>query len=78
MVRPPRFYAGFINNFSEPLAVITTDWDHVVIAGDFQIHTNNPADKAAIELCGMSETFDLLQRVKKPTLKLDLVTTKAV
>ena len=45
--RPPGFSGSFSSNFSELLAVITTGFDHVVIAGDFNIHipqTELPVD----------------------------------
>ena len=78
----PKFSESFTNYFSELLAVLRADFNHVVIAGDFNIHTDNPTDKPESEFGSVLETFDLLRHVKEATHKwghvLDLVISKMV
>lgn len=49
------------------LSVIYTDYDYLVIIGDFYIHTDKNLDKHWNELSAIHDTFGLSQHVKSPT-----------
>ncbi|KAJ0002712.1 hypothetical protein NQD34_007861 [Periophthalmus magnuspinnatus] len=64
------------------LSVVCTDFDGLVITGDFNVHVDNVFDRNAKELSSVLETFGLTQHVSEPTHNrghtLDLLITKGV
>lgn len=45
--RPPKYYADFFDDVNELLSSISTDFDCLVITGDFNFHTDDLNDKGA-------------------------------
>lgn len=82
MYKPPQNGQCFIDDFTEMLSVLCTEFDCIVITGDLNIHVDNVCDKNAIELSAILETFSLTQHVTGPTHirghTLDLIITKGV
>ena len=72
----------FFNELSEFLSIITTEFDSLIIAGDFNIHIDKSEDKRAKELSALLDVFGLQQHVKHPTHNrghiLDLIFTKGL
>ena len=68
--------------FADLLSLIFMEYDFIAIAGDFNIHVDNPNDNFAKDLINLLDTFDLLQIVSGPTHcrghTLDLVITRGV
>jgi len=42
--RSPGYWASFIDEFSELLSVISTDFNYLILTGDFNIHIDNMTD----------------------------------
>uniref|UniRef100_A0A0E9TZ40 Endonuclease/exonuclease/phosphatase domain-containing protein n=1 Tax=Anguilla anguilla TaxID=7936 RepID=A0A0E9TZ40_ANGAN len=63
---PPKKSSGFIDDFTELLSKISTDFDCIVISGDFNIHIDNHTDTHARELISLLEAFGLSQHVSRP------------
>ncbi|MPV02308.1 hypothetical protein FVA96_24225, partial [Escherichia coli] len=80
--RPPKYSAHFFDDFTELLSSISTDFDCLVITGDFNFHTDDLNDKGAKELLTILDTFELSQHVKEATHckghTLDLIITKGL
>ncbi|KAF7648802.1 hypothetical protein LDENG_00151480 [Lucifuga dentata] len=80
--RPPKNCAHFIDDFSELLSIICTDFSSFILTGDFNIHIDNLNDNPAKEFCALLDTFELLQHVTGPTHTrghtLDLVISKGL
>ena len=80
--RPPTYSANFFDDFTELLSSISTDFDCLVITGDFNFHTDDLNDKCAKKLFTILDTFELSQLVKETTHckghTLDLVITKGL
>uniref|UniRef100_A0A8C6WDV8 Reverse transcriptase domain-containing protein n=1 Tax=Neogobius melanostomus TaxID=47308 RepID=A0A8C6WDV8_9GOBI len=72
----------FIEDFTELLSFICTDFDCLVISGDFNVHVDVTNDRHAKELNAVLEMFGLTQHVSEVTHNkghtLDLVITKGV
>lgn len=64
--RPPRYSGKFIDELTELLSVICTDYDSIIITGDLNIHVDNNMDNNAKDLSALLDTFGLLQHVKDP------------
>ncbi|KAJ0023604.1 hypothetical protein NQD34_003503 [Periophthalmus magnuspinnatus] len=64
------------------LRYFQSDFDALVITGDFNVHVDNVFDRNAKELSSVLETFGLTQHVSEPTHNrghtLDLLITKGV
>jgi len=75
--RPPG--TAFLDDFSEYLSNVISKPGHLIIAGDFNEHVENPADRRALEFLNTLSSFGLSQHVTKPTHKsnhiLDLFIT---
>ncbi|RJG14928.1 hypothetical protein D4A39_16755 [Alcanivorax profundi] len=80
--KPPQQYQGFIEDFTEMLSVVCTEFNCIIITGDLNVHVDNVCDRNAKELCAVLETFGLTQHVSEPTHSrghtLDLLITKGV
>ncbi|XP_073804016.1 uncharacterized protein isoform X1 [Danio rerio] len=80
--RPPKYSPAFIEDFTELLSIVTSEYDYFSIAGDFNIHIDNPEINAVKELMTVFNTFDLTQHVQGPTHNrghtLDLLITKGL
>lgn len=63
--RPPNYSVTFFAEFAELITVIVTDFDRVIITGDFNIHVDNQNDVQ--EFLTILENFGLTQHVKEPT-----------
>lgn len=80
--RPPKSKYGFQDNFVELLSKVSTDYDRIIILGDFNIHVDNASDSDAQNLISLLEAFDFTQHVSGPTHNkghtLDLVISKGL
>ena len=80
--KPPQNSKGFIDDFTELLSVVCTDFDALVITGDTNVHMDTKCDRNAKALSAVLDTFGLTQHVSEPTHNrghtLDLLITKGV
>ena len=80
--RPPKSRSTFLDDFSEFLAIIHSNYDTVLIVGDFNIHVDNINNPRARSFSSLLESMDFTQHVNVPTHKrghtLDLVITKGL
>lgn len=62
--------------------MVSTDYDCIIISGDFNIHVDNQTDPDARNFISLLEAFDLIQHVSEPTHNkghtLDLVISKGL
>ncbi len=65
--RPPKYSPAFVEEFTELLSMISTEFDYFAIAGDFNIHIDNAEIKTTKEIITVLNTFDLIQHVHGPT-----------
>ncbi len=65
--RPPKYSPAFVEEFTELLSMISTEFDYFAIAGDFNIHIDNSEIKTTKEIITVLNTFDLIQHVHGPT-----------
>ncbi len=65
--RPPKYSPAFVEEFTELLSVISSEFDCFAIAGDFNIHIDNAEIKTTKEIITVLNTFDLIQHVNGPT-----------
>jgi len=72
----------FFEELTELLEVVAALRSQVIVAGDFNIHVNDPADRHASRLADLLDSLDLAQAVLMPTHRdentLDLVITRSV
>ena len=73
--RPPKSKCGFLEDFSQLLSKVSTDYD-IIISGDCNIHIDIETDPDAISFSSLLEAFDLSlnMSVDPPTIK-DIVLT---
>ncbi len=64
--RPPKYAPAFVEEFTELLSMISSEFDCFAIAGDFNIHIDNAEIKTTKEITVLN-TFDLSQHVHGPT-----------
>lgn len=80
--RPPKSKYGFLDEFSELLSKVSTNYDCIIISGDFDIHVDNKTDPDAQNFICLLEAFDFTQHVSGPTHNkghtLDLVISKGL
>ena len=80
--RPSKYCAYFFDDLVELLSLICTDFDCVLIVGDFNIRVDKPEDRWTKELCCVLDNFGLTQHVTQPTHNrghiLDLVISKGL
>ncbi len=65
--RPPKYSPAFVEEFTELLSMISSEFDCFAIAGDFIIHIDNAEIKTTKEIITVLNTFDLIQHVHGPT-----------
>ncbi len=65
--RPPKYSPAFVEEFTELLSMISSEFDCFAIAGDFNIHIDNAEIKTTKEIITVLNTFDLIQHVHGPT-----------
>ncbi len=65
--RPPKYSPAFVEEFTELLSMISSEFDCFAIAGDFNIHIDNVEVKTTTEIITVLNTFDLIQHVHGPT-----------
>ena len=61
--RPPKYGTDFFDDLVESLSLICTDFDCVLIVGDFNIHVGKAEDRWTKELCCVLDNFALTQHV---------------
>lgn len=75
--RPPKYNKDFINDFSDFLSGIMSNYDRVLIVGDFNIHVCCPMKPLVEDFLNVIDSFNLVQFVTDPTHEhghtLDLV-----
>ncbi len=64
--RPPKYSPAFVEEFTELLSMISSEFDCFAIAGDFNIHIDNAEIKTTKEIITVLNTFDLIQHVHGP------------
>ncbi len=64
--RPPKYSPVFVEEFTELLSMISSEFDCFAIAGDFNIHIDNAEIKTTKEMITVLNTFDLIQHVHGP------------
>ncbi len=65
--RPPKYSPAFVEEFTELLSMISSEFDCFAITGDFNIHTDNAEIKTTKEIITALNTFDLIRHVHGPT-----------
>jgi len=65
--RPPKYSPAFVEDFTELLSTISSEFDCFSITGDFNIHIDNAELNMAKEIITVLNTFDLTQHVHGPT-----------
>ncbi len=68
--RPPKPNKDFVNEFSDFVSRLITQFDCFLIIGDFNVHLCCGHDVVSREFVNMIDSFDLTQWVKGPTHKL--------
>ncbi|KAB5530630.1 hypothetical protein PHYPO_G00131520 [Pangasianodon hypophthalmus] len=68
--RPPKSNRDFINEFSDFVSWLITQFDCFLIIGDFNVHLCCEQDAVSREFVNLIDSFDLIQWVKVPTHKL--------
>lgn len=80
--RPPQYNAGFISDFEDFLSNTVTNYDCILISGDFNIHVDNMANSLAIQFTELLSSFEFTQHMSVPTHShghtLDLVISKGL
>ncbi len=64
--RPPKYSPDFVEEFTELLSMISSEFDCFAIAGDFNIHIDNAEIKTTKEILAVLNSFDLIQHVHGP------------
>ncbi len=65
--RPPKYSPAFVEEFTELLSMISSEFDCFAVAGDFNIHIDNAEIKTTKEIITVLNIFDLIQHVHGPT-----------
>ena len=80
--RPPKYSPAFVEEVTEMLSMISSEFDCFAIAGDFNVHIDNAENKTTKEMITVLNTFDLIHHVHGPTHKgghtLDLIISRAL
>ena len=80
--RPPKQCPTFLTDFSELLSIIHTNYDKIIITGDFNIHVDNVNNSKARDFMDLLNSMDFTQHITEPTHNrdhtLDLVITKGL
>ncbi len=66
--RPPKYSPAFVEEFTELLSMISSEFDCFAIAGDFNIHIDNAEIKSTKEMITVLNTFDLIQHLQQHTI----------
>lgn len=61
--RPPKYNKDFLNEFSDFLAGIMPNYDHVLFVGDFNIHVCCPEKPLVKDFFSLIDSFNLVQCV---------------
>lgn len=77
--RPPRYSTSFNSEFSELLSITHSNYNRILITGDFNLHIDNSSDPMSREFLNLLHCLDFNQHVTQPTHSrgrtLDLVIT---
>lgn len=65
--RPPKHNQDFIKDFSDFIAVIRTNYDRILIVGDFNVHVCCPSKAMVKEFLDLIDGFNLIQHVAGST-----------
>jgi exonuclease III len=81
--RSPKLSASsFLDEFTELLSSICTDYDCLILTGDFNFHIDIPTNHHTRDFTAILDTFSLTQHIDQPTHThghtLDLVITKGL
>ena len=81
--RPPSLKRqGFLTDFACLLSIIIVEYDSILLAGDYNIHVDNPTDHFTSQFYDLLSMFDLTQHITGPTHNrghtLDLVISKGL
>ncbi len=67
----PKILPAFVEEFTELLSMISSEFDCFAIAGYFNIHIDNAEIKTTKEIVTVLNNFDLIQHVHGPTHNVD-------
>ena len=80
--RPPKHIPSFLPEVSELFSICCTNYDKILISGDFNFHIDNPLDSKAREFLQLLLSLDFIQLVVEPTHNcghtLDLVVSRGL
>ncbi|KAL7406155.1 hypothetical protein ABVT39_014107 [Epinephelus coioides] len=65
--RPPQYSTSFISDFSELLSIIHSNYNRILITGDFNLHIDNTSDPVSREFLNLSNCLDFKQHITQPT-----------
>lgn len=63
----PKYNSNFVKDFSEFLAGIMTNYDRILVVGDFNVHVCCPSKPLAKDFLDLIDAFNFLQYVTRPT-----------
>lgn len=65
--RPPKPHKDFLSDFADFLGGIMSNFERFLIMGDFNIHICCPQNSFVKDFINLTEDFDLVQLVTRPT-----------
>ncbi|KAL2099393.1 hypothetical protein ACEWY4_005873 [Coilia grayii] len=81
LYRPPKSSPTFLSDFSTLVSAVLTNYDRIIIPGDFNIHVNKSGDSNGKDLLNTLDGFGLYHYVTEATHQLgntlDLVISQA-
>ncbi|KAL2095649.1 hypothetical protein ACEWY4_007797 [Coilia grayii] len=70
LYRPPKSSPTFLSDFSTLVSAVLTNYDRIIITGDFNIHVNKSGDSNGKDLLNTLDGFGLHQYVTEATHQL--------
>ncbi|KAL2086001.1 hypothetical protein ACEWY4_019321 [Coilia grayii] len=70
LYRPPKSSPTFLSDFSTLVSAVLTNYDRIIITGDFNIHVNKSGDSNGKDLLNTLDGFGLRQYVTEATHQL--------
>ena len=65
--RPPRYSTSFNSEFSELLSITHSNYNRILITGDFNLHIDNSSDPMSREFLNLLHCLHFNQHVTQPT-----------
>lgn len=64
--QPPKSKCGFLEEFSQLISMVSTNYNCLIWSGDFNIHIDFQTNPDAFNFASLLEAFDLIQHVCGP------------